>query len=60
MSYFKQRMCEPSSWVGLSAVLAGIGGLVASKGTDPMAYAQIIGGAIAVVKPEGANQVKGA
>jgi hypothetical protein len=46
------RLFEASSWAGFAGIITALAQIVASQGTDPMAWGTFIAGVIAVVIPE--------
>lgn len=49
------RLAEASSMAGIGLVLTAIGPLFQSRGKDPMAWGQLIAGALAIWKREKGN-----
>lgn len=46
------RIREASSWAGLAALIQAVAQLVATQGTDPMAWGTLAAGIAAIVIPE--------
>lgn len=43
------RLKQPSTWAGLGLIFQALAGLIASKGTDPQAWATVAAGVGAVI-----------
>jgi hypothetical protein len=53
MEWFKRRLCEPSTWAGIAAIMAAVGQPMLADATISMANVIIgIMGGAAVVMPE--------
>ena len=47
-----KRIFEASSWAGIAAIINALGSLVATQGTDPVAWGTLAAGIAAIVIPE--------
>ncbi|RZS56724.1 hypothetical protein [Sphaerotilus mobilis] len=52
------RLFEASSLAGIGLIVNAAPALLASRGTDPMAWGSLIAGALAIVKREGVRHGK--
>lgn len=51
-TFLKKRLFEPSTWAGIGVVVSAGGAVVASKGADTAAVAQVFAGLAAILAPE--------
>lgn len=51
-NFLKKRLFEPSTWAGIGVVVSAGGAVVASKGADTAAVAQVFAGLAAILAPE--------
>lgn len=52
MNWLAKRLAEPSSYGGIAVALHAVPALIASKGTDGLAWAQVLASLAAFVAPE--------